>query len=168
MLLLRRKESETTSPSNIRMMSRFWRVLLTPPDTGMDTMPQIAVVDNLVLRVRQMVGLGGGAEKAHHGTPGAKHAHDLLGQGLSRVLVKEVEEVPAEDAVDAGIRMPEARLEQAGKCVERTGFRVPIEIPDEVLDEQLAAEAVAEELDIGADDRTKVDENRRWLRGQRR
>ena len=163
MLLLSRKESETTSPSNIRMMSRFWRARFDPAHTWVDAMAQIAIVDNLVLRVRQMVGLGGCAEQPHHGAAGAKHAHYLLGQGLSRVLVQKIEDVPAEDAVDAAVGMTEAGLEQAGKRVEGAGFRVAIDIPDEVLDEQLAAEAVAEELDIGADDRTKVDEDRRWL-----
>ena len=103
-------------------MSRFWRTCLTPPTPGWYRWRRIAIVDDLVLRERRALGLGGCAEEAHHGAAGRKHAHDLLGQGLSCVLVEEIEDVPAEDAVDAAVRMSEARLEQAGSVSSVPAF----------------------------------------------
>src|SRR3954462_3879153 len=41
------------------------------------------------------------AEEAHHGAAGPQHAHDLLCQCLGGRRLEEVEEVPAEHAVDS-------------------------------------------------------------------
>ena len=43
---------------------------------------------------------------------------------------------------------------------------VPVDVRQQVLDEQLAAQALAEELDVGADDRTEVQQQRRVHLGQ--
>ena len=55
------------------------------------------------------------------------------------------------------------------QLVERAGPRVPVEVGEQILDEQLAAEPLAEERDVGADDRAEIDEHRRLrLAGERR
>jgi hypothetical protein len=55
----------------------------------------------------------------------------------------------------------EARADGVGQFVERAGARVPIVVGEEILDEQLAAEALAEERDVAADDRAEVEHHGR-------
>ena len=59
--------------------------------------------------------------------------------------------------------MPEALLEEGRQRLERARFRVPIDVAEEIFDEELAPEPLAEELDVGADDRPEVEEYRRVL-----
>ncbi len=48
----------------------------------------------------------------------------------------------------------EAGLERLREIVERPCPGVTIEVGEQVLDEELAAQALAEEFDVGADDRS--------------
>ena len=59
--------------------------------------------------------------------------------------------------------MREALRQRLGQRVARAGARVPVDLGGEILDEQLAAELLAEERDVGADDRAEVDEHRRLV-----
>ena len=54
------------------------------------------------------------------------------------------------------------RLSRAvGQRVAGAGARVPVDVGREILDVQLAAQLLAEERDVGADDGPAVDEDRR-------
>jgi hypothetical protein len=45
---------------------------------------------------------------------------------------------------------------------------VAIDVGEDVLDENLAAELLAEKADVAANDRSEVEQRRRFARGQRR
>ncbi len=96
------------------MMSRFWIARLHAADAGVLPVAQIVFVDDLVLRERQLLGLRRGAEQAHDGPARPHHADHLTCQRLRGLLVEEVEDVPAQDAVDAGIGVAEACSKVAG------------------------------------------------------
>ena len=57
--------------------------------------------------------------------------------------------------------MAEALAKRPGSCVARVGADVPVDIGAQILDVELAAEMLAEEGDVGADDRPEVDEDGR-------
>ena len=82
-------------------------------------------------------------------------------------FVEEIEEVPAQDAVDAGVRMAKALLEGWRQLVGRTGAGMSIDVSEQVFDEELAAEAIAEELDVRADDRPEIQQDRHRLLSER-
>ena len=56
----------------------------------------------------------------------------------------------------------------AGSSASRCSRVEPVEVREEVLDEDLAAELLAEELDVGADDRPEVEQRRAPGAAQRR
>src|SRR6266545_7502353 len=82
-------------------------------------------------------------------------------KGVRRRLRQKIEEVPAQHAVDARIRVTEARRDRGGQRVERARARVPIVVGEQVLDEQLAAEVLAEKRHVGSDHGPEVEENGR-------
>ena len=56
-----------------------------------------------------------------------------------------------------------------GQLLERACRGVPIDVREQILDEHLAAELLAEERDVGADDRAEVEQHRRLgLAGRQR
>ena len=161
MLLFSRNESETMSPSNIRMMSRFCEHVLRRRRRRYVAGGAAMLSSTISYLVNGGAGAAVRAEEAHHRAARPQHADDLARQRLGRRLRQEIEDVPAQDAVDAAVRVPEAGVERRASVVERAGARMPVEVGEQVLDEQLAAELLAEERDVGADDRAEVDEHRR-------
>ena len=131
--------------------------MLGAADAGVRTMTKRLVVGDFVLREGGLHRGGGAAEKPHHRTAGPQHADDLSGQRLRRGLRQIVEDVPAQDAVDAPVLVAEALVDRAGKVVQRARARVPIVVGKQILDEQLAPELLAEKRDVGADHRTEID-----------
>src|SRR6266571_5341822 len=118
--------------------------------------------EDLVLRERRAIDALG-AEETHHRTTRAQDADDLTRERTGRFRIEEIEDVPAQDPVDAGVGLREALRERLGERVLRAGADLTIDLAGEILDEQLAAEVLAEEGDVGADDRTKIDEYRRLV-----
>ncbi len=53
------------------------------------------------------------------------------------------------------------RARKSGRSVELAGARVTFELGVDVFDEDLAAELLAEEADVAADDRPEIEERRR-------
>src|SRR5262245_8323689 len=88
-----------------------------------------------------------GAEVPHDRAAGAQHTDDLLGERLRGGRLEEVEDIPAEHAVDARVLLHEALHERFGERVARAVARVPVDFGREILDEQLAPELLAEERD---------------------
>ena len=103
------------------------------------------------------------AEEPHHGAAGPQHAHHLLRERLRGRRLEEVEDVPAQHAVDAAVGLREALRQRRRQPVARVGPRVLVDLGGEVLDVQLAAEMLAEERDVGADHRAEVDQHRRLV-----
>ena len=106
---------------------------------------------------------GGGsdsAEKRQQYAVGTKHPHELIGQRLRRFLIKVVEQVPAQDAVDTARLLREPLHQERRKLVEKTVTDVTVDVLRQIFDDDLAAQLLAKETDVGADDRTKVEEDR--------
>ena len=74
--------------------------------------------------------------------------------------------VPAQDAVDRAVACGNASWRAPGSASQLAVADVPIEIREDVLDENLAAELLAEEADVAADDRPEVEQHRRLARGR--
>src|SRR5438874_1435666 len=108
------------------------------------------------------------AEEAEQRSIGAEHARQLRGELLRRLAVEVVDNVPAQNAVHPAIGLREAPLEKGRQRLKRALARVPVEVGENVLDEDLAAQLLAEEADVAADDRAEIEEDRRFARGQRR
>ena len=157
MLLFRRNESDTMRPSNILMMSRFSRTSLGPPVPGWCRW-RSEVSSTISYLVNGALIDGGRAEEAHDGAAGPQHPDDLPRERLRRRLGQEIEEVPAQDAVHARVRVVEARLDRRRQLFERPAARVPIVVGEQIFDEELAAEPLAEERDVGADHGAEIDE----------
>ena len=106
---------------------------------------------------------GGGSEvreKRQQDAVGTKHPHELIGQRLRRFLIKVVEHVPAQDAVDTARLLREPLHQERRKLVEKTVTDVTVDVLRKIFDDDLAAQLLAKETDVGADDRTKVEEDR--------
>src|SRR6185436_4615420 len=104
--------------------------------------------------------------EGEHGTLGTEDARQLLRERLRRRLVEIIEDVPAQDAVDARVGLRESLLEEGGQIGDVPIAHVPIDVLRQVLDEDLAAKLLAEEVDVGPDDRTQIDQDRLFARVQ--
>jgi hypothetical protein len=122
--------------------------------------PEVAFVSDDVLRIARVVGLGGGEEPEQRAL-GPQHARQLVGQRLRGRPIEVVDEVPAQDAVDRRGLLREAVPQRLGEAFGRPGADVAVQIGEQILDEDLAAELLAEEADVGADDGPQVEEHRR-------
>ncbi len=89
------------------------------------------------------------------------------GERLRRRQIEEVEEIPAQNAVDRTVLVLQARLQVFGERCFRV-LRITIEIGEQIFEDDLAAEALAEERDVRADDRPEVHQDRRFARRQGR
>src|SRR5205085_230593 len=82
--------------------------------------------------------------------------------------IEVVENVPAENAIDAGLLLCEALTEERGQILELAFRDVPIDVLEEILDEDLAAKLFTEERHVRADDRSEVEQQRLRARVQAR
>src|SRR4029450_6538232 len=101
-----------------------------------------------------------GAEKRQQYAVGTQHPHELIGQRRRGFLIKVVEDVPAQDAVDTARLLREPLHQERRKLVEKTVTDVTVDVLRKIFDDDLAAQLLAKETDIGADDRPKVVEDR--------
>ena len=167
MLFFSRNESETCKPSNMRMMSRFWRAVFGNSEPGCARWRRlvsstISYFVNPDSRDRRR------AEKTHDRAARPHHPDDLPRQRLRGGLVEEVEVVPAQKPIDALVGMAEPVGEEARQRLRGFGANVAIDVGAQILDEQLAAEALAEKSHVRADDRTEVHQHWRFRLRQRR
>ena len=82
----------------------------------------------------------------------------LARERLRRGFVEIIEDVPAEDAVDGVVFLREALREKRRERLELALGDVPIDVLEQILDDDLAAKLLAEERDVGADDRAEVEQ----------
>ena len=75
--------------------------------------------------------------------------------GLRGFLIQIVEDVPAQDAVDAARSCGNRFDRNAGNWSSMTVTDVTVDVLRQIFDDDLAAELLAEETDVGADDRTE-------------
>src|SRR5829696_6600002 len=104
--------------------------------------PQRLIVDDLVLRQVRVLHAGR-TEEAHDCPTRLEHLDQVPGNALSGRLVEKVEVIPAENAVDTPLLLPQPRLDGVGERVHRSRFAVTLEFGEEVFDEQLAAQSLA-------------------------
>ena len=74
--------------------------------------------------------------------------------------IQVVEDVPAQNAVHAFVFLRKARREKRGQLPGLAFADEAIDVLEDVLDENLAAQFLAEEGDVGADDGTEVEQQR--------
>ena len=85
--------------------------------------------------------------------PRTKEGDQARRERLARAPVEEIENIPAENAVDRSRLVPQARLERLDQTARRSAaLRLRVNFCDEVLDENLAGELVAEKRDVLSDD----------------
>ena len=129
---------------------------------GIRTVLQRLSIDDDVFRVRRSVRRLRlhGAELRQQRAVRPEDANEVPGQRLGRRPIDVVEDVPAENAVDAPLLLREARLEERGQLLELALRDVAIDVLEEILDQDLAAKLLAEERDVGADDGAEIEEQR--------
>ncbi len=135
---------------------------LLPARGGVRAVLEGLAIDHDVLRVRRRRARRGlrGAELRQQRPVGSKNPHELPCQRLRRLPIEVIENVPAQNSIDAFLVLREALTEKRGKLLELPFRDVPIDVLEEILDDDLAAELLAEERDIGADDRAKIEQQR--------
>ena len=110
-----------------------------------------AAIDDDIPRVpRLRAGLRlGGVEEREQRAVRAQNPRQLLRQRRRRRLVEIVEQIPAQDAVDAAglLRKTPARRD-AGRSSSLPSTRLAIDVLRQILDEDLAAELLAEEVTL--------------------
>ncbi len=136
------------------------------PLPGTIAVPDTAIVQDFKPRERRALDPGG-AEEAHHRAAWLQQPHDLRGKHLSRSFGEEVEDVPAEDAVDAAVRMGEPGPERRCQVFRSRPPEVAVHVRHEILYEQLAPEPLAAERHVGAGDRPEIKDDGGVLPGQR-
>src|SRR3954465_4035001 len=127
---------------------------------------QVHLVDDDVLRVPRIASLRR-PEKPEQRAVGTKHARELIGERLAGRLVHVVDEIPAENPVDGRFFLWKPLFEKGGEFVELAAANMAIEVREDILDENLAAELLAKETDVAADDRPEIEQDGRLLRGER-
>jgi hypothetical protein len=125
------------------------------------------VVDDEIPRVFLARHGDGGKEREERAT-GLEEPGHFARQRLRRALVEVVEDVPAEDAVEAGIGLGEAGLEELRQLFGPVLPRVLLEVRVDVLDEELAAQAFTEIVDVAADNGAEVEQHRSLAMLERR
>src|SRR4026209_968744 len=90
----------------------------------------------------------------------------MASQRLAGGTVQQVEQVPAQDAVDGAVRVWESFLDERLDLAHRR--RRGRKIRGDVFDEDLAAQPLSEERDVLSDNRAEVQKNRRINRRERR
>jgi hypothetical protein len=73
-----------------------------------------------------------------------QHPRQLVGHNECGRRIEEVQQVPAENAVDTAVGLRESLAEERGQLPRRSRAVVPIDVGEEILDEDLAAELLAE------------------------
>ena len=144
------------------MMSRFGRLCFLAADTGVIAVAQAVLVDDLELRERRALDAGR-AEEAHDRAARPEHADDLLGQGLRRRPCRGNRRDPSRGCRRYWHRRCENRVGMPPRGRRAVAAQLAIDVGEEVLDEQLAAEPLAAEGDVRADDRAQVEQDRRVL-----
>ena len=94
---------------------------------------------------------------------GTQQRRQRGGQRLRRRTIEIIEHVPAEDAVDRARRFLEALREEFRQLIELVVLDVPIDVLGDVFDAQAAAELLAEERDVAADDGTEIEQQRTFV-----
>ena len=167
-LLLSRNCSVMRSGSNIRWMSRFGNGRCLAARGGIRPVLQVGLIDDDVPRV---LGPGAGlrlrrVEKRQQHAVGRRIRTSCSASAFADCLVEIVEQVPAQDAVDAAGLLREALRQERGELLEHAFTDVAIDVLRQILDDDLAAELLAEETDVGADDRTEIEQHRLRARAQ--
>src|SRR5262249_37981460 len=157
-----RDDESLEHPDDVAVLNRP----AMPTDAAMPAVTKGDIVDDLVLRKGRAFDAGG-AEETHDGAARAEHPNDLPGKRLAGTLVEKIEDIPAKDAVGAGITVSEALLECRRQVGKRGRARMPVHFADQVFDEEFASQPLAEELHVAPDDRTEVDQDWRRLLSQR-
>ncbi len=167
-LLLSRNCSVMRRSSNMRWMSRFGIGRCFPRAAGVGSMLKLVRVDDdvpRVLRPRTRLRLRRDEERQQHAL-GFQDARELLGELLGGVLVQIIEDIPAQDPVDAVGLVRKSFRQGRRQLVELAFTDVSIDVLAQVLDDDLAAELLAEEADVGADDRAEIEQHRLRARTQ--
>src|SRR5262249_7813393 len=118
------------------------------------------------LRVLHVARGSGGDEEAEQRPVRPQHARQLRRKLLRRSAIEIVHDVPAQDAVYAGVVHREALREKRRQILELAIPDVAIDVGEDIFDENLAAELFTEKADVAADDRTEVEQHRGIAGGQ--
>ncbi len=166
-LLFSSTDSVTTKPSNILLISRVTSTFRCLGGAGAGDSPQLEAVrpghdvaGELGNRRRSRA-----KERVQH-TARLHKPGEMASQRLAGGTVQQIEQVPAQDAVDGAVRVRESFLEERLDLAHRR--RRGRKIRGDVFDEDLAAQPLSEERDVLSDDRTEVQKDRRINRRERR
>ena len=129
MFVFRRNDSETFSPSNIRMMSRFWNAVcfLPPFEYGRCLTESSSTIEYLENRVSAAPTVVKNASSAPSGR--SSFVSDAA-SACPAFRLEEVEKIPAQNAVDRRVLMFQAGLQIFGKRRRVFGPRITVEIAE--------------------------------------
>jgi hypothetical protein len=105
-------------------------------------------------------------EKAEQRAFRSQQAGELIGERLCGGAIEIVEDIPAEDAIDWIRQRRKPGLQKTWNRRNVTGSQVPVEVGKNILDSNLAPELLPEEADVGSDDRSEIEQDRRFPRRQ--
>lgn len=105
-------------------------------------------------------------EKAEQRAFRSEQARELIGERLCGGAIQIVEDIPAEDAVDWILQRRKAGFQKTWNRRNVTRLQVPVEVGKDILDSNLAPELLPEERDVGSDDRSEIEQDRRFPRRQ--
>jgi hypothetical protein len=95
-------------------------------------------------------------EEGQKHTVRPKETDELLGERLRRCPIEVVEDIPAQDPVDAGRFLRKPFLQEGRKLFDEF-VGLAIDVLVQILDDELAANLLAEKTEVGPDDRTEVE-----------
>src|SRR5262249_2172741 len=98
---------------------------------------------------------------------GPQQPRALRGELLRGCRREVIDDIPAEDAVDAAARLPESLFEECRELVGTPLARMAFDVSEDVLDEDLASELLAGKCDVAAEDGPQMDEDGRLTRRDR-
>ena len=124
------------------------------------------IVHNFVLRIAR-ARLARASKEAQQRAAGSEHADQLGCEQPGRLTIQIVDQVPAENPVDACVRPPATNLQDlCDRC--RLCSALPgeaVEIREEILDKTLTPEPLTEKSDVRLNDRSQIQQDRRDWRG---
>ena len=163
--VISRNDSETVSPSNIRMMSRLTSTAWRARDAGYARC--LRFLSSTTRNACILPGLRDGGEEPHQRAAGLEQARHLAREHGAGAC-PDSRRCPSRECRRSSRRPAgSACSRNAASSLVRL-FRELLEVRVDVLDEELAAEAFAEKVDVGADDRAEVEQDRRLAVRQRR